>query len=249
MREKKLNHLKKILFLVMFIFTFALFVSAAPYDGEEFELLQPDGTYVKVLVYGDEYYQRVESLDGYTLIRDKDTKWICYAELSKDGELVSTGIPYREVKNNNSGIQTQSIIIPQVEKGLKESKEIIFNKTQKTRAQIGDPPTLPVSATGGDVSIQAAPASVNRTGTYIGLTLLIDFPDVRATIPQSEINNFCNQIGYTGYSNYGSVRDYFKAASNNKLDYQNYVADYYTAKYNKSYYTDPNISYGKEPGN
>lgn len=240
---------KKILICLAFALFFFVSLFSAPYDGDEFELLQPDGSYVLVKVYGDEYYTRVESLDGYTLIRDPKTNWICYADL-RNGELVSTEIPYKMTVKTTSGngIQSQANFVkPAVEKGIAESKEIVNSKIQKTKSLIGEPPSLPIITSGssGDLSAQAAPASVQRIGTYIGLTLLIDFPDVRATIPQSEINNFCNQIGYTGYSNYGSVRDYFKAASNNKLDYQNYVADYYTAKYNKSYYTDPSVPYGQ----
>ncbi len=47
-------------------------VWAAPMDGEEYRLKQPDGTYVDVKVYGDEFYQRVESVDGHTL---RQAKW------------------------------------------------------------------------------------------------------------------------------------------------------------------------------
>ena len=240
---------KKILIFFAFVLLVCGSIFSAPYNGDEFELLQPDGSYVLVKVYGDEYYTRVESLDGYTLIRDPKTNWICYADL-KNGELVSTEIPYRMTVKTTSGTGVQgqaNLIKPAVQQGLLESKEIVNSKVQKAKSLIGEPPTLPLitSNSSGNLSAQAAPASVQRVGTYIGLTLLIDFPDVRATIPQSEINNFCNQIGYTGYSNYGSVRDYYKAASNNKLDYQNYVADYYTAKYNKSYYTDPSVPYGQ----
>jgi hypothetical protein len=72
----------------------ALNVFAAPHSGEEFELSQPDGSTVPVLVWGDEFHQDVESLDGYTLVRDADG-WICYAELSADNsEYVPTGVHY-----------------------------------------------------------------------------------------------------------------------------------------------------------
>jgi len=45
--------------------------SAVPVAGKTFSLLQPDGSRVKVRIWGDEYYQVVESLNGYTLIRDQ----------------------------------------------------------------------------------------------------------------------------------------------------------------------------------
>ena len=51
--------------------------------------------YRQPLLYGDEYYIRAETTDGYTVIRDEVTGWICYATLSEDKtSLVSTGIHY-----------------------------------------------------------------------------------------------------------------------------------------------------------
>ncbi|MBN2771309.1 MAG: M6 family metalloprotease domain-containing protein, partial [Spirochaetes bacterium] len=79
-------------------------------------------------------------------------------------------------------------------------------------------------------------------GMFKGLVLLIDFPDEPGIIPPSEVNNFVNQSGYTGYGNNGSVNDYFKDLSNNNVDFTNFVTPYYyTAKYNKSYYADNNL--------
>jgi len=74
---------KKVLFLVIWIVVFLPVAAswARPHDGEVFSLLQPDGARVDVKVFGDEFYQRVESMDGLTLIRDHETAWICYADV------------------------------------------------------------------------------------------------------------------------------------------------------------------------
>ena len=70
--------------------------SAAPHEGDPFELRQPDGSLVPVIVWGDEFHQDVECPEGFTLIRDQESGWICYARLSDDGEeYVSTGTIYR----------------------------------------------------------------------------------------------------------------------------------------------------------
>ena len=67
---------------------------AEPVFGEVFSLHQPDGARVRVRIWGDEFYRVVESLDGYTLVRDPRTGLACYARLSADGkDLVSTGLP------------------------------------------------------------------------------------------------------------------------------------------------------------
>ncbi len=48
--------------------------SAAPVMGELFDLRQPDGSLVPVRIWGDEFYRVVESLDGYTLVRDAEDR-------------------------------------------------------------------------------------------------------------------------------------------------------------------------------
>ena len=79
-----LNRIKWEISVVAFAFLIPFSSSiAAPHEGEQFSLRQPDGTTVPVLVWGDEFHQDVESPDGYTLVRDKDG-WICYAILSAD---------------------------------------------------------------------------------------------------------------------------------------------------------------------
>src|SRR5690554_3459398 len=81
--------------LVFLLFIFSQQIISAPHNEEKFELRQPDGSLVPVRVWGDEFYQDVECLEEFTLIRDPQTNWICYAELSPDGnEYVSTGVIY-----------------------------------------------------------------------------------------------------------------------------------------------------------
>jgi hypothetical protein len=102
---------------------------AAPYSGHQFSLQQPDGTSISVRIYGDEFYQRVESLDGYTLIRDDSTQWICYANLdSTKSNFVSTGVRC----TSNTKPSTLNIA-----KGLKEKKSVITKKAKAQKDVLG----------------------------------------------------------------------------------------------------------------
>jgi M6 family metalloprotease-like protein len=67
-----------------------------------------------------------------------------------------------------------------------------------------------------------------------GLTILIDFPDQQANITQAQIDNMLNQQNYTGFSNNGSVRDYYYGVSGGAIEYTNLVTAYYRAHYNKA---------------
>ena len=199
---------------------------AAPVCGEEFAVKQPDGTPLQVRIWGDEFYQVVESLDGYTLIRDPDSTFICYAGLSADeSELISTGVAVGQGDPAAMGLTPHLRITPAV-----AAKQANLARTQKamqesvqsaTMAAVSSPAPLPV-------------------GVIQGIVLLVDFSDDPATITPTVISNFCNQIGYSGYSNNGSVRDYFYSVSGGALTYTNYVPTvYYRAAQPKSYYDNP----------
>ncbi|MCL6589268.1 MAG: M6 family metalloprotease domain-containing protein [Firmicutes bacterium] len=224
--------------LVMMILLLAVanMVWAAPYNGEIFKFKQPDGSFVQAKIYGDEYYQRAESLDGYTICRDKNG-WLCYAVLNADGsEFVSSGVIYRGDVNSDPPLKNQKI-----QKGLKLNKKFIMEKVNKNRRLLN--PEAGSTGTGVMNASAIAPAPAVVTGQIKGLALLINFPDQTSSISKTEIDNMLNQTGYTGYSNNGSVRDYFYSVSGGQVTYTNYVAGFYTAKNPKSYYTDPNITY------
>jgi M6 family metalloprotease-like protein len=97
-----------------------------------------------------------------------------------------------------------------------------------------------LAATAPDVA--PAPPQRPTVGTYVGLCLLVQFPDVPGTITREQVEAFCNRPGYTGSGNNGSVYDYFLESSSGKMQYTNLVVpSYYTAKNPRAYYTDEQI--------
>ncbi|HYH04981.1 MAG TPA: M6 family metalloprotease domain-containing protein, partial [Bacillota bacterium] len=226
--------------LILLLCTVAANVLAAPYRGEIFKFKQPDNTYVEAKVFGDEYYQRVESLDGYTLCYDAQG-WICYAELKEDGsDYVSSGVIYRGKKHQGT---LKSIKGRKVEPRLKMGRKHIEQRVRKVRQQLNPAATSDSSTPSVKTVLAPVPAPIQ--GNVKGLALLINFPDQTSAISKTEIDNMLNQTGYTGYSNNGSVRDYFYSVSGGNLTYTNYVTEFYTAKNPKSYYTNPNIAYAQ----
>jgi M6 family metalloprotease-like protein len=234
-------------------------LQAAPYNGDVLTATQPDGSTINVKVFGDEFYIRAESMDGYTLVKDPQTGWICYARLNADGsEFISTGVAYRGVSvrqqaQSPTGSPGAKAALPQT-KALKLNRASVLNKVDEAKKILGrdkDPapsspsPSMAPGSSAHFASGQyASPHSNPISGPVKGLTLLIEFPDERGSISRSSIDDFCNQRGYTGYNNFGSVRDYFAATSNNLLDYTNYVTEYYCAQHPQSYYTDPSQMVG-----
>jgi len=186
----------------------------SPYAGQLIHLRQPDGTEVRVRVWGDEFYHVMESLDGYTLVRDPDTALICYARLSRDGnDLVSTGVPAGAGPCEELVLHRHVRIAPDAARArIEESRE------RRTDRRAGDSGAV----------VHGGAWVPTCTGNVTGIVILMDFEDEPGIIPPEDIASFFNQPdGYTGYGNNGSVREYFSDVSYNRLDYTNYVTDYY----------------------
>jgi len=82
---------REIALVLMAIFLCCLNLQAHPVWGERIELRQPDGSIVTGFIYGDEYHRRVETAEGYTIIRNERTGWFEYAVLEGQ-RLVPSGL-------------------------------------------------------------------------------------------------------------------------------------------------------------
>jgi M6 family metalloprotease-like protein len=89
--------------------------------------------------------------------------------------------------------------------------------------------------------VHRAPPQRTTVGEYTALCVLIDFPDRPQTIAQQEVESFCNQPGYRGFGNQGSVADYFRDASNGRLEVRTKVLPYYTAQQPFTHYDDADV--------
>lgn len=222
---------------------------AATYYKRIMELKQPNASTVKVKVTGDEYYQQIESLDGYTLCRDEDG-WICYADADENkDELVASD----EVYSGENYKDTRSIWdklfknAPARSKHVSISDEAIEETRNEVRTELNAAQSeASESKIFNSYVASSKTKSADSKEEINGLTILIDFPDQKSSISKDEITNFVNKVGYTGYNNNGSVRDYFYDVSGGAIEYTNTVTDFYTAKYEKSYYDNVNSTdYGK----
>ncbi len=79
---------------IVALFLMAVTVEAITVNGDTLEATQPDGSKLKVRVWGDEFYRYVETVDGYTLKKDGNS-WRCYAEHGKScGTLSASSTVY-----------------------------------------------------------------------------------------------------------------------------------------------------------
>lgn len=230
------------LITVFLMICYSLGTMAAPYNGTVQKFKQPDGTLVSVKLFGDEYYIRGESLDGYTLIRDDKTGWICYAKLSDDkSELISTGIVYKPSTTKSASEELSSLGLS---KHLDLAMDQILKKAETRRKELDRDKPYSLSPQTGSMLKAGGYNYPKISGNIKGLCILVDFPDEPASISINEIKNFCNGDNYTGYGNNGSLKKYFYDMSGGKLIYENVVFGYYRAPKTFAVYDNENYSGG-----
>ncbi|MCQ1535766.1 M6 family metalloprotease domain-containing protein [Methanosarcina sp. KYL-1] len=216
-----------------------------PFYNKEFEFTQPDGTQIRLRGWGNQNYAVFETLDGFTVIKDPVTGYYEYAKLSADGSFLEpTGIRVGLVDPAVLGIEKHIRISKEAAK--QESRMAYHMMAATTRWEERRQEAKQAKRMAAmSMGFLPAPPKEEKKGDYIGLCILVQFPDVPGTIPQSEVEKFCNKQGYTGFGNAGSVHDYFSDASGGKLKYTNIVTQYYTARNPRDYYTNPAISHGR----
>ncbi len=200
-----------------------------PFINREFTFSQPNGTSFKALGRGNQHRASFTTLDGYAIARDVVSGFFHY--VGNDGEPL--GVRVGAVDPTVLGLRQGAARV--IEAGLSAVRSRWQIRREEFRVR-----SLAAMANGMPL---AAPPQQQTVGTYVGLCLLIDFPDLRATITQPEVTSFCNQPGYGGFGNNGSVRDYFLDVSGGKLDYSNIVTPWYTAKHPRAYYTNEAVQF------
>ena len=252
--------------------------------GMDIQWTQPDGSKLSLRVYGDEFYGRTETLDGYTVVFDPATMAYHYATLSRDGdEFQSTGKAVGKADPKALGLQkglrinpasraakaqkshqALEAVVKQQErweavkaasrkyetfkkevgkrekagkKGLVIPRGTLFPDSEIPAALSVASPAAGDGAVSNDAPASPAPPSFTLGGNVVGLTILVDFPDVPGTVvTQAQVDDYCNEPNYTGFSNAGSVFDYYFIQSGGNLRYNNNVTYYVRVPNPKSYY-------------
>lgn len=205
-------------------------LASSAYVDHHYNVKQPDGTMLELVLNGTTHYADQRTIDGYPVIYDSNLGGYAYAKLAKDGQsFASTGVLAGQKTQHLAKRLTRNIDIPKAQK-----------------IAIGQKSALALNSKihGQSDSQQGLINSLDLSGNVKGLTILIQFPNLTGTISQADVSDYANDLNYTGYGNAQSIRGYFREVSGNKLDYTNTVTRYFTASKDKSYYTDQNVSYG-----
>ncbi|MDD5021013.1 MAG: M6 family metalloprotease domain-containing protein [Endomicrobiaceae bacterium] len=228
--------------LVLFVLIYASGVSFAVIANPQFiETSQPDGSKIQIRLKGDEFYHWNEDVAGYTVLKDNQSKYWVYAEQNADGSLK----PSANIVGKNFPVSVQKSLKDETKLAKARQKKVIY-KT-KSQQQINS----------GNSSNYSKAPYITEQLTKTNLVILVQFNDVKFTtnIPfktstQSQIiqayNNLFNQTGYSVDGAKGSVFDFFKEASYNKINMQSVITTIVTLDNDYSYYYENNMEHVQE---
>ncbi len=94
--------------------------------GETLIFQQDNGPDVELVVFGDEFYARYETKDGYTAVYDPERGLYCYAVLLS-GRFASSGVPISKRPPSD------------IRRGLKEAETIRNEKFEGRYADLRPP--------------------------------------------------------------------------------------------------------------
>ena len=194
-------------------------------NGETIVCDQHHGEPVQLRIYGDEFYARYETDDGFTVVYDTSKGCYCYAPLAS-GSFASSGASACD--SPPAGFRRH----------LKETPEVRNDKFGQRYRQI----RAPERDTGSNANRAFAPddgllsGRKLTEGNVLGLTILVNFSDITTTITKEDVEDLLNGDNYTENGNFCSVRRYFDIVSNGKLDYTNTVVGPVQLSKRRSYY-------------
>jgi len=196
----------KITACLVFILCISCVLDACPVNPNIVNTINIDGREIHVRMWGDEFANGYETLDGFTIIKSKGI-WY-YAEQNEDGNL----------KPSSYILGSDDPISCKIENHLRPSKKYIT----KMRSMIKD-----------NVNRQENVAKSKYEGDWNVPVLLIDFPDNPHTYSREE---FQDLLFSENPDNPRSMTDYYNEVSYGKFHIVGDVFGWYTAKYNKDYY-------------
>lgn len=177
-----------------------------------------NGKETAIFLKGDEHRKYAVSSDGYTLLNDEEGWW--YAKTTDNGQIVKSSFKLVSMDDETEDLRT-----------FKASSPKWFSpEDARTKERRG-----------------AHARSSDTTEPIIGerraLVILMQFRDVAFKTKNGDFDALFNTIDYHENNAAGSVRDYYRFASQGQLDYISDIYGPYTSEYTMSYY-GRNVSNG-----
>ncbi len=156
---------------------------------------QPDGSLITLVPFGNEAVHYLETSTGYTVLQNKDG-FFEYAVQDMQGNLTLSGVIARD------GSQEKTAgFVPHLRYSNTQQQALIsmHNQLNENTGSLG----------------KAGPYPFPSKGVRKVVVILVEYPDLRATIAKENFELLFNQPDYNGT---GSFRDFYLATSHGQLD-------------------------------
>ncbi|MBQ8463974.1 MAG: M6 family metalloprotease domain-containing protein [Prevotella sp.] len=203
----------KLIFTTLLLLTaHAINIWAIPAYPRPITVKTDNGKEVLITMRGDENLKYALTTDGYTLISDNSGWW--YAEADEQGRIVKSGHKLMAIEDEDAGLRNFKTICP---KGLIPMRDTITSvrRTPGTRYANGHKTAI---------------------GERRALVILMEYPDLRFKTSYEDFENLFNAVDYHEDGVTGSVRDFYRFASQGQLDYVSDVYGPYMAMNTMNYY-------------
>lgn len=195
---------------------------AVPAYPRRIIVLDANGREVEVYLCGDENIKYATTLDGYTLFSNTEGWW--YATVTDNGDIVKSDFML-------------------VAEGCESSELLSFKSTcPKGLLPLCKSNIQSYKALGIRKSMPQSPLLGERRA----LVILMQYHDVKFKKTKEDFERLFNSLGYNENAATGSVRDYYKFASQGQLDYISDVYGPYTSKFPMRYYGANTYSGGND---
>ena len=201
-------------FLISIAFSTCGNVFAVPAYPGKVIVKTASGREAIIFMQGDEHCKYAFSSDGYTLVSDTAGWW--YANLSADGKLMKT--------NHRLAL------------GEDETEELRAFKNSCLKSLTPRSPLIVVITRRGMNCNRSATNGSSVNGVRRALVILMQYKDLSFKQTNEDFDALFNELGYDKDGAIGSVRDYYRFASQGQFDYITDVYGPYTSTYNMSYY-------------
>ncbi|MCK4938381.1 MAG: M6 family metalloprotease domain-containing protein, partial [Methanosarcinales archaeon] len=222
-----------VVFCLILIIENAAAIPASPYP---FTLEQPDGYSFQARQYGDERLHWIETLDGYTIVKEENGWWT-YAAKNNEGKLIPTNNRVRMVKPLSIDIEKH--VTP-----IWKPDDIMIRKSSPRPVKIK---TLDLKANG-------LPGTASATTEKV-VVILINFTDVS---PESTHDKtYYDNLIFNNSTGANSMFNYYREVSYDQLNITGTtVSNWYQSSHKMEYYgedatdidenitrSDPNTGY------
>ena len=209
--------MKRIIFLSLLLLTVSLRVSAIPARNIPMTVRQPDGSELRIIVSGDEFYRMVRTEDGCAVTQGEDGYWY-YAAYDINGAKRSSGVRVSPLNGATAAAGAARIIPYGTLRAAAAGRRAAVNRLRAEHRF-----RVPPGTKAGAVSRKA-------------IIILAQFTDLGFKFGRNDFVNMLTQKGYSYGGAQGSAIDFFNDQFEGACDFEFIVSPVITLSKGYAYY-------------